>query len=71
MCSLLLGQQDPPYVHMLDACIGFLGLGKLLYSTTGVAIANLQETKDRQQDRQAQEGDQKRIAVRVGHNLCC
>ena len=46
--------------HMLDACIGFLGLGKLLYSTTGVAIANLQETKDRQQDRQAQAGDQKK-----------
>jgi len=41
MCSLLLGQQDPPYVHMLDACIGFLGLCKLLYSTTGVAICQL------------------------------
>jgi hypothetical protein len=30
-------------------CIGFLGLCSLLYNTTASA-ANLQETKDRQQD---------------------
>jgi len=42
MRSLLLGQQDPPYVHRLDACIGFLGLCPLLlHNTTGVAICQL------------------------------
>ena len=55
MCLVFLGQQDSYAWLALDS---WVGLCSLLYNTTASA-ANLQETKDLQQDQQPEERNQR------------